>query len=267
MSGVHLTALLPKLVALARTASKAVLRVYEGEHVVRRKSDASPVTEADDAAEEIILAGLKQLTPDIPIISEEAVERGDFVFDPGRPPHRYWLVDPVDGTKEFVNRTGEFTINIGLVEAGRPVLGILHAPLANATYTAAGPGTAAVHRGDAAAVPIHARQPPSSGLVVLGSRSHGNKPAVVAYLEEFKVAELRTMGSAIKFALIAEGSADLYPRFGPTMEWDTCAGEAILESAGGRITTLSGGTLRYGKPGFLNPDFIARGAAGPSDRV
>lgn len=267
MSSAPLTALLPKLVTLARAASEVVLRVYAGQHVVRRKADASPVTEADEAAEEVILAGLRQLTPDIPAISEEAVGRGDFHFDPDRPPHRYWLVDPVDGTKEFVNRTGEFTINIGLAEEGRPVLGVLHAPLLNVTYTAAGPGTAAVHRGDSAAVPIHARRPPSSGLVVLGSRSHGNKPAVSAYLEDFKVAERRIMGSAIKFALIAEGSADLYPRFGPTMEWDTCAGHAILESAGGRVTSLSGETLRYGKPGFLNPDFIARGAADPPDRV
>ncbi len=267
MSGSHLETLLPELVALARAASEAVLRVYQGQPVVRRKADASPVTQADEASEAIILAGLRQLTPDIPAVSEEAVERGDFAFDPARPPHRFWLVDPVDGTKEFVNRTGEFTINIGLVEGQKPVLGILHAPLSHVTYTAAGPGTAAIHRGDAAAAPIHVRRPPPSGLVVLGSRSHGDKPAISAFLEDFKVAELRLMGSAIKFALIAEGSADLYPRFGPTMEWDTCAGQAILESAGGHITSLSGAAMHYGKPGFLNPDFIARGATDPPDGV
>jgi 3'(2'), 5'-bisphosphate nucleotidase len=260
VSASPVAALLPELVALARAASEVVLRVYKGEHVVRRKADASPVTEADEASEAIILAGLKRLTPDIPAISEEAAERGDFVFDPARPPPQYWLVDPVDGTKEFVNRTGEFTINIGLVEDAKPVLGVLHAPLANVTYAAAGPRSAVVYRGSEPAAPIWARPAPPQGLVVLGSRSHGNKPAVAAYLEDFTVAEQRTLGSAIKFALIAEGVADLYPRFGPTMEWDTCAGHAILQAAGGKIATLSGASLLYGKPGFLNPDFVARGA-------
>jgi 3'(2'), 5'-bisphosphate nucleotidase len=254
-----LAGLLPDLVALAREASAAVLRFYHGDHTVRRKADASPVTEADDASEAIILAGLKRLAPDVPAVSEEAVARGDVAFDHAAPPQRYWLVDPVDGTKEFVARTGEFTINIGLVEATRAVLGVLHAPLSDATYAAAGLGTAIVRRGDKIAS-IKTRKPPPSGIVALASRSHGDKAGVSAILDDYKVAERRLMGSAIKFALIAEGAADLYPRLGPTMEWDTCAGHAILEAAGGQVTTLAGAPLRYGKRDFLNPDFVARGS-------
>jgi 3'(2'), 5'-bisphosphate nucleotidase len=250
--------LLPDLVALAREASATVLRFYRGDHTVRRKADASPVTEADEASEAIILAGLKRLTPDVPAISEEAVARGAVTFDHAAPPRRFWLVDPVDGTKEFVARTGEFTINIGLVEDTAPILGILHAPLSGATYAAAGRGTATVHRGETI-VPIRTRKSPAAGIVALASRSHGDKAGVAAFLEEYKVAERRIMGSAIKFGLIAEGVGDLYPRLGPTMEWDTCAGHAILEAAGGQLTTLAGAPLRYGKRDFLNPDFVARG--------
>lgn len=259
MSRSDLTALLPEVTAIARKASEAVMRVYHGGHTVTRKADASPVTEADHASEAIILEGLRRLTPEMPVISEEEVEKKGARFDFGNPPKRYWLVDPVDGTKEFVAKRGEFTINIGLVENGVAALGVLHAPMSGNTYAAAGPGTASVRRGNEVAEPIHARRPPASGIVVLASRSHGDKAGVSAFLEEYTVADRRLMGSAIKLALIAEGSGDLYPRLGPTMEWDTCAGQAILEAAGGSVLTLSGKPLRYGKRGFLNPDFIARG--------
>ena len=258
MTASEFAGLLPGLVALAREASATVLHFYRGDHTVRRKADASPVTDADEASEAIILDGLKRLTPDVPAISEEAVARGAVAFDHAAPPRRFWLVDPVDGTKEFVARTGEFTINIGLVEDARPILGILHAPLSGATYAAAGPGTAIVQRGETV-VPIRTRKPPASGIVALASRSHGDKAGVSAILDDYKVAERKLMGSAIKLALIAEGVADLYPRLGPTMEWDTCAGHAILEAAGGQLTTLAGAPLRYGKRDFLNPDFVARG--------
>ena len=253
--------LVPQVVALAREAGVAAMRYYTGGFAVRRKMDASPVTEADEAAEAIILAGLRRLTPDIPEVSEEAVARGVSSVDPAKLPPRYWLVDPIDGTKEFVARNGEFTVNIGLVEHGLPVLGVLHSPVTGRTFAGCGPGTAIVQAGDASPQPIRARRPPPQGLVVVASRSHGNKPALSAYLEDFPVAELRLMGSAIKFCLIAEGQADLYARLGPTMEWDTCAGHAILEAAGGSMTTLSGAKLQYGKPGFLNSDFVARGAS------
>lgn len=259
MNASNPAALLPDLVALAREAGETVLRFYKGDHTVRRKADASPVTEADEASEQIILEGLTRLTPGVPAVSEEAVSNGAVSFDHADPPRRFWLVDPVDGTKEFVARTGEFTINIGLVEGSRPVLGVLHAPLAGVTYAAAGAGTAVVYRGNEAPRPIHVRPPPPSGLVVLASRSHGDKAGLAAFLEDYKVADRKLMGSAIKFGLIAEGAADLYARLGPTMEWDTCAGHAILESAGGHLASLAGSELRYGKRGFLNPDFVATG--------
>jgi 3'(2'), 5'-bisphosphate nucleotidase len=254
-----LAALLPEVIALARKASEAVMRIYHGGHTVRRKADASPVTEADHASEAIILEGLGRLTPHVPIVSEEEVSNNGATFDHKTPPPRFWLVDPVDGTKEFVARRGEFTINIGLVEDRKAVLGVLHAPVSGTTYAAAGPGSATVHHAHAPTRMIHVRPPPDAGIVVLASRSHGDKAGVTAFLEDYKVAERRLMGSAIKFALIAEGIGDLYPRLGPTMEWDTCAGQAILEAAGGSVVTLSGKPLRYGKPDFLNPDFIARG--------
>lgn len=259
MSAPDLAALIDDVVVLARQASAAALRYYDGGVTVRRKADASPVTEADHAAEAIILAGLQRLTPDIPAVSEEAVSRGDVRVDPARPPRRFWLVDPIDGTREFVAHNGEFTINIGLVENGAPVLGVLHEPVTDTTYTGAGLGTAMRRRADGPPRPIRVRMPPPAGLTVIASRSHGSKAATAAYLEDFPVAEKRLMGSAIKFGLIAEGSADLYPRLGPTMEWDTCAGHAVVEAAGGSVMTLSGSPLRYGKPGFLNPDFVARG--------
>jgi 3'(2'), 5'-bisphosphate nucleotidase len=255
-------ALLPGIIALAREAGETVMRIYKGDHTVRRKADASPVTEADDASERIILDGLERLAPDIPAVSEEAVSNGKVAFDHAAPPRRFWLVDPVDGTKEFVSRSGEFTINIGLVEDGKPILGVLHAPLADVTYAATAPGTAVACRGGQPSRAIHVRPPPPSGLIVVASRSHGDKAGTAAFIEDYRVAERKAMGSAFKFGLIAEGAADLYPRLGPTMEWDTCAGHAILEAAGGQVTTLAGGPLRYGKRGFLNPDFVARGGTG-----
>jgi 3'(2'), 5'-bisphosphate nucleotidase len=257
-----LAPLVPEVVALARKASDAVIRVYKGEHNVRRKADASPVTEADHASEAIILEGLRGLTPDVPAVSEEEVSHKGVRFDHDKPPRRFWLVDPVDGTKEFVAKRGEFTINIGLVEDGKPVLGVLHVPVTGKTYAAAGAGTAALHDAAGTTTRIHVRRAPAAGIVVLASRSHGDKAGATAFLEDYNVAERRLIGSAIKFGLIAEGVGDLYPRLGPTMEWDTCAGHAILESAGGSIVTLSGKPLRYGKRGFLNPDFIAQGDPG-----
>ena len=261
MSKLDLPSLLPEVSAIARKASEVVMRIYQGRPTVSRKADASPVTEADHASEAVILEGLRRLTPDMPIISEEEVEKKGIRFDFERPPQHYWLVDPIDGTKEFVAKRGEFTINIGLVEDGKPVLGVLHAPVSGNTYAAVGAGSATVQRGQGPVERIQVRHPPRSGIVALASRSHGDNEGTSALLEDHNVAERRLMGSAIKFALIAEGVGDLYPRLGPTMEWDTCAGQAILEAAGGSVMTLSGKPLRYGKRGFLNSDFVARGGA------
>ena len=262
-AGLDLQALLPEVIALARAAGEAAMAIYGRGFSVRAKADASPVTEADDAAEAIILAGLARLTPEVAAISEEAVARAGspdpLAPDPLDDTPAFWLVDPLDGTREFVARNGEFSVNIALIRERRPVLGVVHAPVSGITYLASGPGSARVIRANGLSVAIHARAAPESGLVVVSSRSHGDRAALDAYLAEFKLAERRTMGSAIKFGLVAEGAADLYPRFGPTMEGDTAAGQAILEAAGGSVTTLKGEPLRYGKPGWRNPDFIARG--------
>ncbi|MBI3452467.1 MAG: 3'(2'),5'-bisphosphate nucleotidase CysQ [Rhodospirillales bacterium] len=265
MSAADRAALLVEVVALAQAAGKTALKFYAEGFSVRAKADASPVTEADEAAEALILDGLARLTPGTPVISEEAIARlgaaGAEKLSGVNASATFWLVDPLDGTREFVARNGEFTVNIALIENRRPVLGVVHAPVGGATYAARGPGTATVARGKDAPHAIRVRPPPAAGLVAVSSRSHGDKAALAAYLDEFPVAERRTIGSAVKFGLVAEGAADLYPRLGPTMEWDTAAGHAILEAAGGTVTTLDGRPLLYGKSGFRNPDFLARGTA------
>ncbi len=258
MTGTELSALVPEVVAIARRASQEILRIYNRGFDVRDKADASPITEADEASEALILAGLKSLTPDIPAFGEETVSRGEASAE--ALPSRFWLVDPLDGTREFVSRNGEFAICIGLVEARRPIFGVLHAPVLETSWSAAGSGTACVWRGASKPAPIQARRPPASGMIAVQSRSHGDRAAVEALCAEQGVSEIRIQGSAIKLGALAEGQADFYPRFGPTMEWDTCAGHAILEAAGGHLEAMSGGPLLYGKPSFRNPDFIARGA-------
>ena len=256
MNDADLKALLPEIVALARAAGEVVMKIYAGDFDVRAKADASPVTVADEESEKLILAGLAKLTPHIPAASEEQVSHaGSWKTPPGM----FWLVDPLDGTREFASRNGEFSVNIGLVDGGRPILGAVHGPTSDVTWGAAGPGTAAVWRGNAAPKPIRARRTPPDGAIVLESRSHGDRAALDAFLGEHKIAGRKQSGSALKFGLLAEGEADLYPRFGPTMEWDTAAGQAILEAAGGSIVTLEGERLAYGKPGYRNSGFIARG--------
>lgn len=238
----------------ARAAAATILDIYRQPFEVRAKADASPVTAADERAEAVIVAMLTKLAPEIPVIAEEMAERGLPATA-----ERFWLVDPLDGTREFVARNGEFTTNIGLIERERPVLGVIHLPVTNVTYAAAGAGTATRQEQDAAPVPIAARRVPASGAVVVHSRSHGNNAELAAYLATIANAQRRIGGSAAKFCFIAEGSADLYPRFGPTMEWDTAAGQAIVEAAGGSVTTFDGAALRYAKPGFRNPEFLAQG--------
>ncbi len=239
----------------AREAAVAILEIYETAFDVRRKDDASPVTEADEQAERIILAALAKAAPEIPVIAEEMVAAHGA---PQAAP-RFFLVDPLDGTREFVKRNGEFTVNIGLIEGDRPVLGVVHVPVTNVTYAAAGPGTATRQEGDAKPISITARTVPSSGAVVAQSRSHSNSEKLANFLAGLNEPRTVISGSSVKFCLIAEGSADLYPRFGETMEWDTAAGQAVLEAAGGRVSTFDGVKLRYAKPGFLNPEFLARG--------
>jgi 3'(2'), 5'-bisphosphate nucleotidase len=248
--------LLPHVRALAEEAGEVIMGCFAEEMSVRRKADASPVSEADEAAERIILAGLAALTPDVPVVAEEAIAAGALPDISGR---RFWLVDPLDGTREFLSRKGEFTVNVALIEDGRPTLGVVHAPAMELTFAAAGALPATRERAGGSPEPISARVPPAEGKVVVVSRSHSDKEALEAYLAGIRVASVVSAGSSIKFCLVACGEADLYPRLGRTMEWDTAAGHAVLAAAGGRVETLDGRPLVYRKAGFENPPFIARG--------
>jgi 3'(2'), 5'-bisphosphate nucleotidase len=248
--------LLDEIGVIARRAGAIILEVYRRDFEVREKADASPVTEADEAAERFIAAALRAMTPDIPVIAEEEVSAGRADSISGR---RFWLVDPLDGTKEFIARNGEFTVNIALIDGDAPVLGVVHAPVLGTTYAGAEPGSATMASADAPERAISARRIPESGAVVVASRSHGNDDKLREFTGGIAVAGTRAAGSSLKFCLVASGEADIYPRFGPTCEWDTAAGHAVLRAAGGSVRRLDGAKFDYGKPGFLNPEFIARG--------
>jgi 3'(2'), 5'-bisphosphate nucleotidase len=245
------------IIDIAREAGGVIMAVYATDFAVRGKSDASPVTEADERAEAVIVQRLRALTPDIPIVAEEAVAAGHAPAV-GR---RFWLVDPLDGTREFASRNGEFTVNIALVDDGAPVLGVVLAPAIGRLFAGAvGHGAIAEQAG--ARRNIRCRAVPDAGLTVVASRSHGDAAALDAFLAGRRVASLVNSGSSLKLCLVAAGEADLYPRLGRTMEWDIAAGHAVLLAAGGRVTTLQGEPLRYGKPGFENPHFVAQGLPG-----
>jgi len=249
---------LDRVIPIARAAGALVMEVYATAFEVTTKQDRSPVTEADRRAEALIEAALARLAPDVPIVCEEAVGAG-------RVPalaERFWLVDPLDGTREFIARNGEFTVNVALVTRSRPVLGVVFAPVQGRLFAAVAGAQAFVEDGSGRRTPLRCRRPPGDGLVVVSSRSHGDETALDAYLAGRAVATRRDVGSSLKFCLVAAGEADLYPRLGRTMEWDTAAGQAILEAAGGQVTDLDGATLSYGKKGLANPPFVARGAPG-----
>jgi 3'(2'),5'-bisphosphate nucleotidase len=247
------------LVDLALQAGEVILRVYAEAFAVEVKSDASPVTEADRLAEAVILQGLRRLAPDIPIVAEEECSAGR-VPDAAK---RFFLVDPLDGTREFVSRNGEFTVNIALVEDGVPVLGIVYAPVQGLAYAGSAEGAFEISvasgrvRGRRA---IRVRPMPADGLVAIGSRSHGGE-ATARWLERANIRDFRPSGSSLKFCCLAAGEADIYPRLGPTMEWDTAAGDAVLRAAGGLVVAMAGGALRYGKrdEDYRNPHFLAVG--------
>jgi len=247
--------LLPEIVTLAERAGAVILEHYREGVAVRAKADASPVTVADEAAEAVILAGLAELTPEIPVVAEETVAGGHV---PELDEQPFWLVDPLDGTKEFLSRNGEFTVNIALIEGPEPVLGVVLAPALGQVWWGA-QGHGAMTRNGGAAHVIAVRRWPAAGGVAVASRSHSDAETE-AFLDREGVAERISAGSSLKFCLVAEGKADIYPRFGPTMEWDTAAGHAVLAAAGGRVTTRNGEAFLYRKPGFRNPGFIARGA-------
>jgi 3'(2'), 5'-bisphosphate nucleotidase len=249
------TELARRITAIALEAGGVIMAIYEQDFEIRQKADASPVTEADEAAERLIVARLRALTPAIPVVGEEMVAQGQAPEIGGGP---FWLVDPLDGTKEFVGRNGEFTVNIALVRDGRPVLGVVHAPVPGLTFTAAGPGRVTRQQNGGPPEAIACRALPADGAVVLASRSHMTAETE-AWLKGVTVARLSRAGSSLKFCRLATGEADLYPRLGRTMEWDTAAAHAVLAAAGGSVETLDGKPLTYGKPGLENPHFIARG--------
>lgn len=251
--------LLAMLRDLAERAGEAALVYYTETMEVQEKDDQTPLTQADLAADKVIREALEAETPDIPIVSEEGVDQGR-VPEVGE---RFWLVDPLDGTKEFVSRNGEFTINVALVERGRPVAGVVHAPAIGMTWAgaSAGDGTAraTVAETGQPGTPIAARHIPPQGVTVVASRRHGDPEEMTRFLGSYAIAEQRDAGSSVKFCLVASGKADIYPRFGRTMEWDTAAGHAVLAAAGGRVEDTHGNPLTYGKPEFANPPFVAYG--------
>ncbi len=255
------TELLPAVSDIARRAGAAIMQVYRTDFDVERKGDGSPLTLADTASEAVILPELVTLTPDITIISEESAETNTA---PDAVGSRFWLVDPLDGTREFLKRNDEFCVSIGLIDKGVPVLGVLYGPVLDVTYAAAGPGTATRTVGNGAPQPIECRQPAAGGTDVLVSRSHRIDADLEKFLADYTLRERLPQGSALKFGRLAAGEADLYPRLGPTMEWDTAAGHAIVLAAGGSLMSLDDdfrirGPLQYAKPGFLNGGFVVAG--------
>ena len=249
-------ALLDVAIRAALVAGEAIMRVYAEPFEVVQKSDQTPVTEADLASERIVVRMLTEAFPDIPIVSEETAPEDGF-----KPPAaRFWVVDPLDGTKEFVAKNGEFCVCIGLVEDCVPVMGVVYGPAQRVTYAANGPGSAIRILGNGEPEKIAARVPAADGLVVIHSRSHENSRRLAEYFQGHSILERKVCGSALKFGVLAAGDADFYPRFGTTMEWDTAAGQAILEAAGGCVLDFSGAPLRYGKHDLKNTGFLAWGA-------
>ncbi len=243
------------IIDLARRAGDAILAVYARDFEVEFKDDASPLTQADLAAHRIIVDGLQALAPDIPVLSEEDA---GIPWDVRRTWTRHWLVDPLDGTREFVKKNGEFTVNIALVEDGVPVLGVVHAPVFDQLLHGER-GVGAFLRDGGDDIALLTRRPATSPLRVAASRSHLD-PRTAAALERMGDTERFGLGSSLKFCRIAEGVVDVYPRFGPTSEWDTAAAQCIVEAAGGAVLRLDGRPLDYGrKENLLNPDFIALG--------
>jgi 3'(2'), 5'-bisphosphate nucleotidase len=254
-------ALLPAAVA----AGRAALEIYRAGFTVTQKADKSPVTAADHAAEKIILEHLARLAPAVPVVAEESVAAGSIpqVRD------EFFLVDPLDGTKEFIHRRGEFTVNIALIRRGAPALGVVYAPVGGMLYAGNVLSMRAFqcsHPADAVMPgprePLRVRAVPAAGITAVVSRSHST-PETDAYLSHYTVSDRVSVGSSLKFCLVAAGEADLYPRLGPTMEWDTAAGHAVLAAAGGKVLAPGGKPLAYGKPDFRNSFFIASGALSP----
>ena len=251
---------MPEVVEIAHKAGDAIMEVYRGEIEVLRKADSSPLTQADMAAHHIIESGLGKLTPQLPVLSEESAA---IPYATRATWRRYWLVDPLDGTREFIKRNGEFTVNIALIDDGKPVMGVVYAPAKNQLYYASKDCGAFKQSGNQAAQAIQARKLDLADITIAGSRSHSDAK-MQAFLSNLagnlSQPKLISIGSSLKICLVAEGVADVYPRLGPTSEWDTAAAQCVLEQAGGRLTNISGVPFCYNaKESLLNPEFFACG--------
>ena len=248
--------MIDQVINISHVAGAAILEVYGQEFKVMEKEDTSPLTQADLASHVIIRDQLRALTPNIPLLSEESAALD---FETRSQWREYWLVDPLDGTKEFVKRNGEFTVNIALIRDHQPVFGVVYVPVTGVTYW--GVTDVGARRVDASgqATSISIRTPCANPVAVVGSRSHAN-PILEKHLSALGSYEMLSMGSSLKFCLVAEGKADFYPRLGPTSEWDTAAAHAVVTASGGQIVTLDGAPLRYNtKDSLLNPHFLAFG--------
>ena len=260
MQSSELRELIEPVVSMSHRAGDAILRIYETDFDVERKDDESPLTKADLASHRTLVDGLEALTPGIPIISEES---GLPPFDERSDWRSYWLIDPLDGTKEFVKRNGEFTVNVALIENNRPVLGVVYVPVTRRTYVGCQGHGAERRDADGSIEKIAVADTCGDTVRVVGSRSHRGD-SLNAFLEDVAPFELHAVGSSLKFCYVAEGSADIYPRLGPTSEWDTAAAQAVVEQAGGAVLELDGTPLSYNtKEEILNPYFIV---VGPRNR-
>ena len=248
--------LLQPVLVLARQAGDKILEIYGSEFSVEQKADNSPLTAADMAAHHTIVDGLAELTPDIPVLSEESAS---LPYSERSCWERYWLVDPLDGTREFVKRNGEFTVNIALIDQGVPILGVVHVPVTGISYLACQGLGAMKQDADKAPVAIQVRTLGDGPVMVVGSRSHRGD-SLIRFLDKLGEHEMVGMGSSLKLCLVAEGVADIYPRLGPTSEWDTAAAQCVVEQAGGHVTDTDMQPLRYNtKDSLLNPFFLVFG--------
>ena len=245
-----------ELLDIARSAGQAILQVYHQDFSVQHKEDDSPLTAADLASHKVIVQRLGDMDPDTPVLSEEAAATP---YETRAGWQRYWLIDPLDGTREFVKRNGEFTVNIALIVDGRPVLGVVHVPVTGVSYFGAGAQGAWKIEADGSSRPIHVRAERAQKIQVAGSRSHAGD-SLLRFLDRLGDHDIVSMGSSLKLCLVAEGKADIYPRLGPTSEWDTAAAQAVVEAAGGMVTDTKMQPLRYNtKESLLNPHFLVFG--------
>lgn len=256
MEPIELKPLIDPLIQLAQQAGQEIVKIYDIGFEVTDKADDTPLTDADLAAHQTITRGLAQLTPEIPILSEESES---IPYEERRQWQRYWLIDPLDGTREFIKRNGEFTVNIALIENQQPIIGVIQVPVNGILYYGWREGGAWKQLPEQPPEQIHVRTPSDEQLIVAGSRSHQSE-TITEFLDKIGSHRIFPMGSSLKSCLVAEGQADLYPRLGPTSEWDTAAAQCIVEEAGGQITDTAMNPLRYNtKDSLLNPHFFVFG--------